>query len=106
MNHGNGEIPAKALELTRRAPGFSIRPARPADAELLVNLVRELAVYEKLEQHAQATPDDFRKHLFGPHAAAEAAVAEVEGEPAGFAPGSAHFPPSAASLDSISRTFL
>jgi GNAT superfamily N-acetyltransferase len=67
------------------APGFSIRAARPADAELLVNLVRELAVYEKLEQHARATPDDFRKHLFGPHAAAEAAVAEVEGEPAGFA---------------------
>jgi GNAT superfamily N-acetyltransferase len=67
------------------APGFSIRPARPDDAELLVNLVRELAVYEKLEQHARATPDDFRRHLFGPRPAAEAAVAEVEGEPIGFA---------------------
>ena len=50
-----------------------------------MNLVRELAVYEKLEQYARATPDDFRKHLFGPHPAAEAAVAEVGGEPAGFA---------------------
>jgi GNAT superfamily N-acetyltransferase len=69
----------------RSAPGFSIRPARPEDAELLVNLVRELAVYEKLEQHALATPDDFRRHLFGPRPAAEAAVAEVDGEPAGFA---------------------
>jgi GNAT superfamily N-acetyltransferase len=67
------------------APAFSIRPARPEDAELLVNLVRELAVYEKLEQHALATPDDFRRHLFGPRPAAEAAVAEVGGEPAGFA---------------------
>ena len=67
------------------APGFSIRPARPDDAELLVNLVRELAVYEKLEQHARATPDDFRRHLFGPRPAAEAAVAEVEGGPIGFA---------------------
>jgi GNAT superfamily N-acetyltransferase len=66
-------------------PGFSIRAARPEDAELLVNLVRELAVYEKLEQHAQATPNDFRRHLFGPHPAAEAAVAEVAGVPAGFA---------------------
>ena len=64
---------------------FSIRPARPDDAELLVNLVRELAVYEKLEQYAKATPDDFREHLFGPHPAAEAALAEVGGEPAGFA---------------------
>ena len=69
----------------RCAPGFSIRPARPEDAELLVNLVLELAVYEKLEQHARATPDDFRRHLFGPRPAAEAAVAEVEGEPIGFA---------------------
>jgi GNAT superfamily N-acetyltransferase len=66
-------------------PGFSIRAARPEDAELLVNLVRELAVYEKLEQHARATPDNFRRHLFGPSPAAEAAVAEVAGVPAGFA---------------------
>jgi GNAT superfamily N-acetyltransferase len=64
---------------------YSIRPARPDDAELLVNLVRELAVYEKLEQYARATPDDFRRHLFGPQPAAEAVIAEVDGEPAGFA---------------------
>ena len=69
----------------RCAPGFSIRPARPEDAELLVNLVLELAVYEKLEQHARATPDDFRRHLFGVRPAAEAALAEVDGEPVGFA---------------------
>ena len=46
----------------------------------LANLVRELAVYEKLEEHAKATPDDFRRHLFGPRPAAEAAVAEVDGQ--------------------------
>jgi GNAT superfamily N-acetyltransferase len=68
-----------------QAPGFLIRPTRPEDAELLVNLVLELAVYENLEQHARAKPDDFRKHLFGPRPAAEAVVAEVEGEPVGFA---------------------
>jgi GNAT superfamily N-acetyltransferase len=62
-----------------------IRPARPDDAELLVHLVRELAVYEKLERHAVATPDAFRQHLFGPDRAAEAAIAEVAGEPVGFA---------------------
>ena len=48
------------------APGFLIRPSRPADAELLVTLVRELAIYENLEQHALATSDAFRRHLFGP----------------------------------------
>jgi GNAT superfamily N-acetyltransferase len=72
-----GDLPAP--------PGFLIRPARPEDAELLVTLVRELAVYENLEQHALATADAFRGHLFGPNPAAEAAVAEVGGEPAGFA---------------------
>jgi GNAT superfamily N-acetyltransferase len=67
------------------ATGLAIRAARPEDAELLVNLVHELAVYEKLEQYAQATADDFRRHLFGPRPVAEAALAEVAGEPAGFA---------------------
>jgi GNAT superfamily N-acetyltransferase len=65
--------------------GFSIRPARPEDGEVLANLARELAVYEKLEHYARATPDDFRRHLFGPHPAAEASLAEVEGQPVGYA---------------------
>jgi GNAT superfamily N-acetyltransferase len=52
---------------------------------VLVNLVRELAVYEKLEQYAHATPESFRRYLFGPRPAAEAALAEVAGMPVGFA---------------------
>jgi len=70
---------------TPGVPGFSIRAARPEDSEILVNLVYELAVYEKLEQHARATPDDFRRHLFGRRPAARAILAEVGGEPVGFA---------------------
>src|SRR5271157_467803 len=66
-------------------PAFSIRPARPADAATIANLVYELAVYEKLEQFARATPDDFRHYLFGPRPYAEAIVAEIDGEPVGFA---------------------
>ena len=71
----------------RRAPrrAYVIRPVTPDDMEVLANLVRELAVYEKLEEHAKATPDDFRRHLFGPRPAAEAAIVEVAGEPVGFA---------------------
>jgi GNAT superfamily N-acetyltransferase len=73
-------------EIPPAAPAaFSIRTARPDDVELLVNLVHELAVYEKLEHRAQATPHDFRRHLFGPRPAAEAVLAEVAGEPVGFA---------------------
>jgi GNAT superfamily N-acetyltransferase len=64
---------------------LSVRPARPEDAATIANLVYELAVYEKLEQFARATPDDFRKHLFGPRPYAEAMVAEIDEEPVGFA---------------------
>jgi GNAT superfamily N-acetyltransferase len=48
-------------------------------------MIRELAVYEKLEEFAQATPDALRNHLFGPRPAAEAILAELEGAPVGFA---------------------
>jgi GNAT superfamily N-acetyltransferase len=67
------------------SPEFVIRPVTPDDMETVTNLVRELAVYEKLEDHAKATPEDFRRNLFGPRPAAEAALAEVGGEPVGFA---------------------
>jgi GNAT superfamily N-acetyltransferase len=65
--------------------GLVYRPAREIDAETIVNLVRELAVYEKLEADANATAADFRTHLFGPRPAAEAILAEIDGEPVGFA---------------------
>lgn len=77
--------PTGALSAVNPNPPFVIRPAVETDAALLVNLVRELAVYERLEQHARATPDDFRAHLFGPNPAAEGLVAEVDGEAVGFA---------------------
>lgn len=63
----------------------TIRPCRPEDAETLVDLVHELAVYEKLERHAQATPDAFRAHLFGHRPFAEALLAELDGAAVGFA---------------------
>jgi GNAT superfamily N-acetyltransferase len=64
---------------------FSIRPARPDDCATLVALIRELAVYERLEDQARATPDDLHQNLFGPRPFAEALIAEVDAEPAGFA---------------------
>ena len=64
---------------------YTIRPIRPDDMEVLANLVRELAVYENLGEYAKGTPDDFRRHLFGPRPAAEAVIVEVAGEAVGFA---------------------
>ena len=64
---------------------LTIRPAEPRDCALLVDLIRELAVYEKLEHEAIATPADLLRDGFGPTPRFEAAVAAWDGAPAGFA---------------------
>ena len=63
----------------------TLRPAEPADAATIVDLIRELAAYEKLEDQAKATPEEIRRHLFGEKPAAEVILAEVGGRPVGFA---------------------
>jgi GNAT superfamily N-acetyltransferase len=68
-----------------RVPSYVIRPVTPGDMDVMANLVRELAVYERLEAHAKATPEDFRRNLFGRRPSAEAALVEVAGEAVGFA---------------------
>jgi len=70
--------------MSQKAP-FSLRPATPADAAVIVELIRELAVYEKLEHLVVATPESIAPHLFGDKPAAEVVLAEAEGAVAGFA---------------------
>ena len=57
----------------------------PGDAPLIHGLIRELADYERLADRVVGTEADLDRHLFGEHPAAEAVVAELDGEPAGFA---------------------
>jgi GNAT superfamily N-acetyltransferase len=64
---------------------YEIRPARPDDAETIATLIRELAVYERLEDQAKAAPEALTRHLFGKQPAAEVLIAEVDGAPVGFA---------------------
>ncbi len=66
-------------------PPATLRPARSDDSATIATLVRELAAYEKLAHEANATADDFRRHLFGDRPAAEVILAEVDGVPVGFA---------------------
>jgi GNAT superfamily N-acetyltransferase len=63
----------------------TIRPARPEDASAIVGLIRELAVYERLEHLAVATAESLREHLFGPRPFAESLLAEDADGPVGFA---------------------
>lgn len=68
------------------APSTTVlRPARPDDVPLILELVRELAVYERLEHEAVATAADMHAALFGARPAAEVLIAEHGGQAAGFA---------------------
>lgn len=69
----------------QESPPPVLRAAVPADAPILVDLIRELAVFERLEHLVRVTPAQLATHLFGPRPAAEAVVAEVDGAAAGFA---------------------
>lgn len=62
-----------------------IREAEPADAERILGFITELAIYEKAEHEVVATVDDIRERLFGADASVYALMAEVAGEPVGFA---------------------
>jgi GNAT superfamily N-acetyltransferase len=64
---------------------FTLRPAELRDVAPIVQLIRELAEFEKLTHLLQVTPEKLRPHLFGEKPVAEAWVAEVPA--AAVAPG-------------------
>ena len=57
----------------------------PADVPALVQLVRDLAEYERAPEEAVATEAQLQDVLFGPQAAVFCDVADVEGEVVGMA---------------------
>jgi GNAT superfamily N-acetyltransferase len=67
------------------AAGFHIRPAAERDVPVVLDLIQQLAEYERLRDEAVATDADLHAGLFGPDAAAEALLAYVGDEPIGFA---------------------
>lgn len=66
-------------------PGLVLRDASARDCPLLLELIRELAAYEKLAHEVTATARTLEESLFGETAHARAVIAELEGEPAGYA---------------------
>jgi len=64
---------------------FALRDATPEDLPEVVRLVRALAAYERLEDQAVATEEDFRALMFGPHPLLHAVLAEAEGRVVGQA---------------------
>ncbi|MEJ2818284.1 GNAT family N-acetyltransferase [Caulobacter sp. CCG-8] len=63
----------------------TIRPAVPGDSALILRFIRDLAEYEKLLDAVEATRDDVTVALFGENPKAFCDIAEIDGEPVGFA---------------------
>jgi GNAT superfamily N-acetyltransferase len=71
-----GDHPSRAV---------AIREAAAEDVPGLLGLVRELAEYERLEDQLRASETQLHDGLFGARPAAEALIAELGGELAGYA---------------------
>lgn len=63
---------------------LNIRPAKAADAGLIIDFIAALAAYEELSHEARATEDDIRRDLFGADPKVFCEIAEWEGKPVGF----------------------
>ncbi len=64
---------------------FSIRPATLSDVPLILQLIRELAEYERAPDDAVATEEQLREVLFGKQPSAQVLVASEGEEAMGFA---------------------
>lgn len=67
------------------ASAITVRPATTADVPRILTFIRELAEYEKLSHDVVATEALLLEHLFGSRSVAEALIAELDHQPAGFA---------------------
>lgn len=64
---------------------ISIRAATPADIDLIVGFICDLAEYERLRHEVRADAAILGQHLFGPNPHAEVLIGEIAGVPLGFA---------------------
>ena len=62
-----------------------IRPATEQDVPVILDLIKQLADYERLADRVVATEQRLRDTLFGERPAAEVLLASIEGETVGYA---------------------
>ncbi len=62
-----------------------VRAAQPADCEAIYQMLGALAEYERAPGANKATPDMLRRDGFGAQPKFEAMIAELDGQPIGFA---------------------
>ena len=64
---------------------IKITPLTPGEIPTLLELIRELATFEKLEHEMEATPELLNQSFFGTQPAAGALLGRCDGEVAGYA---------------------
>ena len=64
---------------------IQITEATARDVAVILDLIQQLAEYERLADRVTATEEQLRKTLFGARPAAEVLLAAVDGETVGFA---------------------
>lgn len=64
---------------------IDIYPAQKSDAGVILDLIIELADYEKARHEVVASLQDIEQSLFGEDAGAEALICRIDGQPAGYA---------------------
>jgi GNAT superfamily N-acetyltransferase len=83
-----GDTAGAAAAPRGEATPITIRQAAPDDIPLVLDLIRELATYERLQGEVEATEERLRQTLFpgaGAPAAASVVIGEIRGIAAGFA---------------------
>lgn len=64
---------------------LQIRPAAPEHVDIIFDLIKQLAIYEKLEDMVSGTPAMLKESLFGTQRACECVIAWENEQPIGFA---------------------
>ena len=89
------------MNLSTSIDNFVLRGTTKDDCSLILNLIKELAEYEKLGHEVVATAETLKETLFGQYAYAEVFIGELEGAPVGYALFFHNFLLSLAGLESI-----
>lgn len=74
-----------STKLNSSLPDLELRFGTADDVALVLQFIKELARYEKLEHEVVATEEQLRRSLFGERRVAEVILALYKGEPCGFA---------------------
>jgi GNAT superfamily N-acetyltransferase len=64
---------------------LTVREAVRSDAAMMLNFIRELAIYEKAEHEVEATVESIEQSIFGEATVTRGLICEKDGEPIGMA---------------------